>query len=139
MKTQHLSFFCIALVIGVAIARGATAADDVQEKAAPSTTTEANRPDAAPKPAQKEKRRITEDDARKSALASVPDATVRKVRSSAYYGQPVWSVDLKPDKSTRLVNVQVDAYTGRIVSKRLLPPGAAGGRERPPTKADLSP
>ena len=139
MKTQHLSFFCIALVFGIAVAPGATAADDVQEKVAPSTTTEAGKLDAAPKAAQKEKRRITEDEARKSALASVPDATVRKVRSTVYFGQPVWSVDLKPDKSTRLVNVQVDVYTGRIVSKRLLPPGAVAGRDRAPTKADLSP
>ena len=139
MKTQHLSFFCIALVLGVALAPRATAADDAQEKAATPTTTEAVKPDAAPKAAQKEKRRITEDEARKSALASVPDASVRKVRSSVYFGQPVWSVDLKPEKSTRLVNVQVDVYTGRIVSKRLLPPGAVAGRDRAPTKADLSP
>jgi uncharacterized membrane protein YkoI len=137
MKTLGLSFFCIAL-IGAVVAPTAIAAD-VEEKTAPSTATEAGKADASAKAAQKEKHRISEEEARKSALASVPDATVRKVRSSVYFGQPVWSVDLKPDKSTRLVNVQVDVYTGRVVSKRLLPPGAAAGRDRAPTKADLSP
>ncbi len=148
MKWIRVRRLCIALVAGVVVTPLANAADEAQDKTVPSASAPSGKAppeitDKAPadtgKPAGKERTRISEEEARKAALASVPDSTVRKARTTIYFGKPVWSIDLKPEKSTRLVNVQVDAYTGRLVSKRLLPPGAAGGRDKTPTKVDLAP
>ena len=160
MKRIHGPILWVALAAGSIVAPLAAAADEGQDKTTTPASAEprkgADKAAAPAKPdartatvesekaagqsgAAKDRQRISEEDARKSALASVPDSTVRRARTTVYFGKPVWSIDLKPEKSTRLMNVQVDAYSGRVVSKRLLPPGATGGRDRPPTKSDLAP
>lgn len=88
----------IALALGLAAAMPALAAD------------------APPKDA-KAATKVSEDAARKTALASVSNATVQNAKLVNAKGYQVWSLDLKSAGSGKVINVQVDADSGRIVGK----------------------
>lgn len=62
--------------------------------------------------------KVTEADARATAMARVPGATVQSAELEMEHRKLVWSFDLKDAKSADVVEVQVDARTGRIVSKK---------------------
>ena len=68
--------------------------------------------------ALKARAKVTEADARATALATVPGATVQSAELEIEYRKLVWSFDLKTPKSADVVEVQVDARTGRIVSRK---------------------
>jgi len=65
--------------------------------------------------------KISEADARKTALASVSNGTVQSSKLVTDKGRQVWAFDLKGESSPNVVVVQVDANSGRIVSKSIKP------------------
>jgi len=68
--------------------------------------------------ALKAQAKVTESDARATALAKVPGGTVQSAELENEHGKLVWSFDIKDPKSPNVIEVQVDAQTGRIVSKK---------------------
>lgn len=66
--------------------------------------------------------KVTEADARATALAQVPGGTIRSAELENELGKLVWSFDIADAKSPNVVEVWVDAKTGRIASKKLESP-----------------
>jgi uncharacterized membrane protein YkoI len=66
--------------------------------------------------------KVTEPDARATALAKVPGGTVQSFELERENGKLIWSFDITDPKSPNVVEVQVDARTGRIVSRKLESP-----------------
>jgi uncharacterized iron-regulated membrane protein len=62
--------------------------------------------------------RITRDQATRTALARVPQAKVRSAELEREHGKLVWSFDLERDGKSGVIEVQVDAISGRIVSQK---------------------
>ncbi len=61
---------------------------------------------------------VTESTARATALAAVPSGAVQSSELETEGGKQIWSFDIKESTSTDVVEVQVDAKTGLIVSKK---------------------
>lgn len=61
--------------------------------------------------------KVTEDSARAIALKAVPGATVKEGELERENGKLIWSFDLKITGKKGVEEVQVDAITGRIVSR----------------------
>ena len=61
---------------------------------------------------------VTESMARATALAAVSRGAVQSSELETEGGRQIWSFDIKDAKSTDVVEVQVDAKTGLIVSKK---------------------
>ena len=68
--------------------------------------------------ALKAEAKVTEADARATALTTVPSGTVQSAELENEHGKLVWSFDIKDSKSPKVIEIQVDAKTGRIVSKK---------------------
>jgi hypothetical protein len=68
--------------------------------------------------ALKAQAKVRETDARAGALAKVPGGTVQSAELENEHGKLVWSFDIKDPKSPNVIEVQVDAKTGRVVSKK---------------------
>lgn len=68
--------------------------------------------------ALKAQAKVTEAGARATALAMVPGGTVQSAELENEHGKLVWSFDIGNPKSPNVIEVQVDARTGRIVSKK---------------------
>lgn len=66
--------------------------------------------------------KVTEADARTTALAKVRGGTVQSAELETEHGKLVWSLDIKEPKSPNVIEVQVDAKTGHIVSKKVESP-----------------
>ena len=66
--------------------------------------------------ALKAQAKVTETNARATALAKVPGGTVQSAELEIEHGKLVWSFDIKDLKSPDVIEVQVDAKTG--VSKK---------------------
>jgi uncharacterized membrane protein YkoI len=75
--------------------------------------------------ATKAQTKVSEADARKTALAGVPSGTVQSSKLMTDKGRQVWSIDLKSASSTNVFTVQVDADSGRIVAKSVKSAAAA--------------
>jgi uncharacterized membrane protein YkoI len=98
----------LLLATGVAFSLSAFAADAPVKDAKPDAT-----PDA------KAQTKVSEADARKTALASVPKGTVQSAKMATDKGRQVWAFELKGESSPNVVIVHVDANSGRIVSKSI--------------------
>ena len=61
--------------------------------------------------------KVSEDSARVIALAAVPGATVKDGELEKEKGKLIWSFDLKVAGKKGVEEVQVDAITGKIVSR----------------------
>ena len=72
--------------------------------------------------ALKAQAKVTEKDARATALAKVPGGTVQTAELEKERGKLVWSFDIFDPKSPNVIEVQVDAKTGRVVSKTVESP-----------------
>src|SRR6516162_1403632 len=59
---------------------------------------------------------VTEAQARKSALAEVPNGTIKSSELERENGRLIWSFDIAKAKTRNITEVQVDAKTGKIVS-----------------------
>ena len=68
--------------------------------------------------ALKAQAKVTESDARATALAKVPGGTVQSTELENEHGKLVWSFDIKDPNSPNVIEVQVDAQTGGVVSKK---------------------
>lgn len=75
-----------------------------------------------PPQALKLQAKVPESDARATALATVPGGAVQSFELEREGGKLIWSFDILNPKSPNVVEVQVDAKTGRIVSRKLESP-----------------
>ena len=101
----------LLLALGVAFSLPAFAADNAVKDA---------KPDAGATQDAKAQTKVSEADARKTALASVPNGSVQSSKMMTdKKGRQVWTFDLKGESSPNIVVVQVDANSGRIVSKSI--------------------
>jgi uncharacterized membrane protein YkoI len=66
--------------------------------------------------ALKAEAKVTEADARATALAKVPNGTVQSSTLEKEHGKLVWSFDIAQSTTKDLTEVQVDATTGAIAS-----------------------
>jgi uncharacterized membrane protein YkoI len=64
----------------------------------------------------KKQAKVTEAQATKSALARVPDGTIKSSELEKENGKLIWSFDIAKPKTRTIIEVQVDAKTGKIVS-----------------------
>ncbi len=62
--------------------------------------------------------KVTESNARATALAKVPGGTVQSAELENEHGKLIWSFDISDPKSPNVIEVQVDARTGHVVSKK---------------------
>ena len=66
---------------------------------------------------------ITQSRAEKAALAKVPAGKVKAAKLSQENGQPIWSIDILTPLTKKVVAIQVDARTGKVLSKLTEHPG----------------
>jgi hypothetical protein len=66
------------------------------------------------KPAQKPK--ITKSEAKKIALAKVPNGKVKEAELEMEKGKLIWSFDIKTPGTKDITEVNVDANTGEVVN-----------------------
>ena len=59
---------------------------------------------------------VTEAQARKSALAKVPNGTIKSSELERENGRLIWSFDIAKGRTRNITEVQVDAKSGKIVS-----------------------
>ncbi len=69
-----------------------------------------------------EKAKITEADARATALAKYPGAKVKDSELEEEHGLLIWSFDLTQPKSENITEVQVNALTGKIANVEIETP-----------------
>lgn len=62
---------------------------------------------------------VSEADARATALTAVPAGVIQSAELENEHGKQIWSFDIKDSRSLNVVEVQVDAKTGVIVSKKV--------------------
>jgi len=62
--------------------------------------------------------KISEADARATALATVPGGAVSSSELEKEHGKLIWSFDIAQVGSKNITEVQVDARTGKIVSSK---------------------
>lgn len=62
---------------------------------------------------------VSEGTARTVALSAVHAGTILSAELETEHGKLVWSFDIKSPKTAVVTEVQVDARTGRIVSRKL--------------------
>ncbi len=62
---------------------------------------------------------VSEADARTTALSAVRSGAIQSAELETENGRLVWSFDITSPKNSVVTEVQVDAKTGRIVSKKL--------------------
>jgi hypothetical protein len=66
--------------------------------------------------------KISEANARTTALAKVPGGTVSSSELEKEHGKLIWSFDIAQGGSKNVTEVQVDAKTGKIVSTQIETP-----------------
>jgi uncharacterized membrane protein YkoI len=66
--------------------------------------------------------KVSEADARTTALQKVADGIVASSELEKEYGKLIWSFDIKRPNSKGITEVQVDAKTGAIVSNQVETP-----------------
>jgi nucleoid-associated protein YgaU len=66
---------------------------------------------------------ITKSQAEKAALAKVPGGKVKVAKLAPENGQLIWSVDIITPLTKKIAAVQVDAQTGKVLSKMTEKPG----------------
>jgi uncharacterized membrane protein YkoI len=66
--------------------------------------------------------KVTEAQARITALAKVVNGTVKSSELEKEHGKLIWSFDIATANTQNITEVQVDAKTGRIVSMQIESP-----------------
>ena len=66
---------------------------------------------------------ITETQAQKAALAKVPGGKVKAAKLAPQNGELIWSIDIVTPLTKKIVAVQVDAESGKVLSKLAQTPG----------------
>jgi uncharacterized membrane protein YkoI len=67
--------------------------------------------------------RITRAQAERTALAKVPGGKVKSAKLAQENGQLIWSIDIVTPLTKKIVAVQVDARSGKALSKLAQTPG----------------
>ncbi len=62
---------------------------------------------------------VTREAARSAALAAVPGGSVQSAELETEHGRRIWSFDIKDAGSPNVVEIQIDARTGAVVSKTI--------------------
>ncbi|MEO7056010.1 MAG: PepSY domain-containing protein [Caldimonas sp.] len=65
---------------------------------------------------------VTREAARSTALAAVPGGAVQSAELETEHGRRIWSFDIKDARSPDVVEIQIDARTGAVVSKTIESP-----------------
>lgn len=65
---------------------------------------------------------LTKEAARSAALAAVPGGAVQSAELETEHGRRIWSFDIKDAGSPNVVEVQIDAKTGAVVSRTIESP-----------------
>ncbi len=65
---------------------------------------------------------VTKEAARSAALAAVPGGVVQSAELETEHGRRIWSFDIKDAGSPNIVEIQIDAKTGAVVSKTIESP-----------------
>jgi uncharacterized membrane protein YkoI len=60
--------------------------------------------------------KVSKDDAQKTALAKVPNGTIKEAEIEKEHGKLVWSFDLTTPDTKDITEVNVDAITGDVVA-----------------------
>jgi uncharacterized membrane protein YkoI len=60
--------------------------------------------------------KVSQEDASKTALAKVPDGTIKESELEKEHGKLIWSFDVATPGSKDITEVNVDAITGDVVS-----------------------
>jgi uncharacterized membrane protein YkoI len=60
--------------------------------------------------------RVSKDDAVKTALAKVPNGTIKEAELEKEHGRLIWSFDVATPESKDITEINVDAITGDLVS-----------------------
>ena len=68
--------------------------------------------------ALKAEAKITEEAAEQTALAKVHGGKIKSSELEREHGKLIWSFDISKPKSKNITEIQVDAKTGKIVSKQ---------------------
>jgi Peptidase propeptide and YPEB domain len=63
--------------------------------------------------------KISRADAEKTALAKVPNGTVKEAELEQEHGKLLWSLDLSTPGTANITEVNVNALTGEIVSTEI--------------------
>jgi uncharacterized membrane protein YkoI len=63
------------------------------------------------------KAKVSKADAEKTALATGPAGTVKAAELEEEHGKLIWSFDISRPSTKNVTEVQVDAKTGKVVSK----------------------
>jgi uncharacterized membrane protein YkoI len=99
----------IALLVGIALAgsdfQGTTLATDSSQTSASSHA------------------RITRAQAERAALTKVPGGKVKSAKLARENGQLIWSIDIVTPLTKKIAAVQVDARSGKVLSKLAQTPG----------------
>ena len=106
VTSRTLPILCTALAVSAAPAFAADTPAPAATKAA----------DTSLQAATKVQTKVSEADARKTAMRSVPNGSVQTAKLVTDKGRQVWAMEVKSETSPVIV-VQVDADSGRIVSK----------------------
>jgi uncharacterized membrane protein YkoI len=62
------------------------------------------------------KAKVSQTDAQATALAQVPNGTVKESELEKEHGKLIWSFDIATPDSKDITEVNVDAITGKVVS-----------------------
>jgi uncharacterized membrane protein YkoI len=60
--------------------------------------------------------KVSKDDAKKTALAKVPNGTIKESELEKEHGKLIWSFDVATPDTKDITEVNVDAITGDVVS-----------------------
>jgi hypothetical protein len=63
--------------------------------------------------------KVTKEEAQKTALAAVPNATVKSAELEEEKGKLIWSFDLNTPGSQNITEVGVDALSGKVVENKV--------------------
>lgn len=125
----------LLLAVAVAFSLPAFAADSAVKNAPPADTAAKNAPPAAgasqdAKADAKAPTKVSEADARKTALASVKNGTVQSSKLVTDKGRQVWAFELRGENSPHVVVVHVDANSGRVVNRSIKAAAQATGAKK---------
>src|SRR5271154_6451742 len=60
--------------------------------------------------------KVSKDDAQKTALAKVPNGTIKESELEKEHGKLIWSFDVATPDTKDITEVNVDAVTGDVIS-----------------------
>ena len=67
--------------------------------------------------------RVTRAQAERAALTKVPGGKVKSAKLAQENGQLIWSIDIVTPLTKKIAAVQVDARSGKVLSKLVQTPG----------------